>query len=201
MKKTTLLFMYLFTLGLKITYGQISKKPKIPTDAKDVSYDIILVAGQSNTHYGYPLDKEIDSVSSRLYTLRRFDGQDYRIAPAKQALDFWTKADDKISFVNTFSNLYINDILKNSKRKVLVIPCGYSESSILSWTKKQILYEDAIQRVNYVLQNVPGSKLTTILWHQGESNIDMKDYDKVLDKMIIDMRADIDQKNMQEKLV
>ncbi|KIC00053.1 acetyl esterase [Flavobacterium sp. KMS] len=195
-KITLLLFSVLFTfLGLKTSVAQTKKNP---INANDVSYDVILVAGQSNTHYGYQLNKAIDTVSTRVYSLNRFDGLDYRIAPAKPVLDFWTRANDRVGFVTTFSNLYVNDILKNSKRRVLIIPCGYSGSSITSWTKNQNLYNDAMQRVNYVLKNVPGSKLTAILWHQGEANVGWADYQKTLDKMIADMRSDIDQKNIQD---
>jgi hypothetical protein len=195
-KTTLLIFSVLFTiLGLKTSVAQTKKTP---INANDVSYDVILVAGQSNTHYGYQLNKAIDTVSSRVYALNRFDGLDYRIAPAKPALDFWTRANDRVGFVTNFSNLYVNDILKNSKRRVLIIPCGYSGSSITYWTKNQNLYNDAIKRVNYVLQNVPGSKLVAILWHQGEANVGWNDYQKTLDKMIADMRSDIDQKNIQE---
>jgi glycosyltransferase involved in cell wall biosynthesis len=196
-KKTTLLFFtVLFTIiGVRTSVAQTTKTP---TDANDVSYDVILVAGQSNTHYGYQMDKAIDTVSSRVYSINRFDGLDYRIAPAKPALDFWTRATNRVGFVTTFSNLYVNDILKNSKRRVLIIPCGYSGSSIVSWSKGQNLYKDAMERVNYVLQNVPGSKLTAILWHQGEANVGWADYQKTLDKMIADMRSDIKQNNIQE---
>ncbi|KFF10166.1 sialate O-acetylesterase [Flavobacterium hydatis] len=195
-KTTLLLFSILFAfLGLKTSVAQTKK---MPTNANDVSYDVILVAGQSNTHYGYQLNKAIDTVSSRVYSLNRFDGLDYRIAPAKPALDFWTRATDRVGFVTNFSNLYVNDILKNSKRRVLIIPCGYSGSSITSWTKNQNLYSDAIKRVNYVLQNVPGSKLVAILWHQGEANVGWSPYEKTLDQMIADMRSDIDQKNIQD---
>lgn len=196
-KKTTLLFfsILLTVLGLRTADAQTTKTP---TDANDVSYDVILVAGQSNTHYGYQLDKALDTVSKRVYALNRLDGLDYRIAPAKPALDFWTRATNRVGFVTNFANLYANDILKNSKRRVLIIPCGYAGSSIVSWSKGQNLYKDAMERVNYVLQNVPGSKLVAILWHQGEANVGWADYQKTLDKMIGDMRADIVQKNIQE---
>lgn len=161
-------------------------------------YDVILVAGQSNTHYGYQMNKAIDTVSAGVYSLNRFDGLNYKIAPAKPALDFWTRATDRVGFVTTFANLYVNDVLKNTKRKVLIIPCGYSGSSILSWTKGQNLYTDAMERVNYVLDNFPGSRLSVILWHQGEANVGWADYQKTLDKMIGDMRSDIHQDDIQE---
>ncbi|MCP1996460.1 sialate O-acetylesterase [Flavobacterium sp. HSC-61S13] len=195
MKKTTFLCMIMLVSGLTTIHAQT---PNCPTDAKEVSYDIILVAGQSNTHYGYPLDAALDTVNSRVYSLHRQNGLDYRIAPAKPALDFWTKQTNRNSFSITFSNLYIQDVLKDSQRRVLIIPCGYAGSSITSWTKNQNLYVDAINRVNYVLENIPGSKLVAVLWHQGEANVGWAPYQTTLDTMIADMRNDIKQENTDE---
>ncbi|MCP1996461.1 sialate O-acetylesterase [Flavobacterium sp. HSC-61S13] len=161
-------------------------------------YDVILVAGQSNTHYGYPLDTALDTVNSRIYSLNRHNGKDYRIETAQPALDFWTKQTNRNSFAITFSNLYVNNLLNHSKRKVLLIPCGYAGSSITSWTKNQNLYTDAMNRVNYILNNAPGSRLVAILWHQGEANVGWGPYQATLDQMIADMRSDIEQNNIQE---
>jgi hypothetical protein len=185
----SLLFCFQLSIAQKSTDSNLQESE---------GYDVILVAGQSNTHYGYQLNKAIDTVSSRVYSIYRLDGLNYRIAPAKVALDFWTRANDRVSFSTTFSNLYVNDILKNSKRKVLIVPCGYSGSSITSWTKNQNLYKDAIERVNYLLDNIPGSRLTAILWHQGEANVGWAPYQTTLDQMIADMRSDIHQDDIQE---
>lgn len=156
-------------------------------------YDIILVAGQSNTHYGYPLVPAKDTVNSKVYALKRYDGKDYRIEKANPALDFWTRATDRNSFAITFANLYAKNILANSERKILIIPAGYSGTSIAYWVKNANLYKDAMERTNYVLDNIPGSKVVAILWHQGEANVGTTGYQTLLDKMISDMRSDIKQ--------
>ncbi|WP_435353494.1 sialate O-acetylesterase [Emticicia sp. SJ17W-69] len=162
----------------------------------DTGYDIILVAGQSNTHYGYPLIPAKDTVSTKVYALKRYDGKDYRIDKASPALDFWTKATNRNSFAITFANLYVKNILSNSGRKILIIPCGYAGTAIASWIKGTALYNDAIDRTNYVLNNIPGSKVVAILWHQGEYDAGpTSGYQATLDKLISNMRNDIKQAN------
>ncbi|WP_126652138.1 sialate O-acetylesterase [Chryseobacterium aureum] len=176
-------FFFFFLIIFSRTYAQSCE-----------GYDVILVAGQSNTHYGYPLEPEKDIVNSKVYALKRYDGKDYRIDKATPSLDFWTRAADRNSFVITFANLYAENMLAHSNRKVLIIPCGYAGTAIESWVKGTTLYNDAISRTNYVLDNIPGSKVVAILWHQGEYNAGPTNgYQQALDKLIADMRNDIKQ--------
>lgn len=194
-RKLTFLCAFLFLLGSNALQAQDTT---CALDANELSYDVILVGGQSNTHYGYPLNTQLDTVNPRVYELKRHDSKNYRINPAGPVLDFWTRQTNRNSFATTFSNLYINTYLKDNNRKVLIIPCGYSGSSITYWTKGKKYYDDAMERVNYVLDNVPGSKLVAILWHQGEANVGWNPYQTTLDGMISDMRNDIHQENGQE---
>lgn len=189
------LYIFISLLFINVALAQQSNDPCLSSSE---GYDVILVAGQSNTHYGYPLDAKIDTVNSKVYALHRQNGLDYRIDKAKPSLDFWTKDVNRNSFAITFANLYATEIIKNSNRKVLIIPAGYSGSSILSWKKGQNLYKDALERVNYVLDNVQGSRLVGILWHHGEANVGWAPYQETLDSMISDMRNDIHQENIQE---
>lgn len=183
MKKTYLLFLLYFISAL---FPDVNAQ-NCP------GYDVILVAGQSNTHYGYQLDPEKDTVDAKVYALKRYDAKDYRIEKAAPALDFWTRATDRNSFAITFANLYAKNILAGSERKVLIIPAAYAGSSITFWEKDANLYTDALSRTNYVLDNIPGSRVVAILWHQGEANVGSSDYQQTLDKMISDMRNDIHQ--------
>ncbi|MGQ8870060.1 sialate O-acetylesterase [Myroides sp. TSA_177.3] len=189
------LYLFITLFFVNISFAQQQVDPCL-----DVSegYDVILVAGQSNTHYGYPLDAQLDTVNAKVYAIHRQSGMDYRIDKAKPALDFWTKSTNRNSFAITFSNLYATQILTNSNRKVLIIPAGYSGSSILNWKKGGNLYKDAMERLNYVLDNIHGSRLVAILWHHGEANVGWAPYQETLDTMIADMRSDIHQQNVEE---
>lgn len=189
------LYLFITLFFVNVLVAQQNVDPCL--DASE-GYDVILVAGQSNTHYGYPLDVQLDTVHAKVYAIHRQSGMDYRIDKAKPALDFWTKSTDRNSFSITFSNLYATQILKNSNRKVLIIPAGYSGSSIANWKKGGNLYTDAIERVNYVLDNIHGSRVVAILWHHGEANVGWAPYQETLDTMIADMRSDIHQQNIQE---
>ncbi|MGN6437542.1 MAG: sialate O-acetylesterase [Agriterribacter sp.] len=183
MKKTYLLYLLCFIVCVSVNV----KAQNCP------GYDVFLVAGQSNTHYGYQLDTAKDTVAAKVYALKRYDAKDYRIEKAAPALDFWTKAIDRNSFAITFANLYAKNMLANSERKVLIIPAAYAGSSIAFWEKGASLFTDAMSRTNYVLDNIPGSKVVAILWHQGEANVGSPDYQQTLDQMISDMRNEIHQ--------
>ncbi|APD06339.1 hypothetical protein UJ101_00802 [Flavobacteriaceae bacterium UJ101] len=154
-------------------------------------FDIILLMGQSNTHYGAYKDKTIDTVHSKVYQLKRYDNFNYSIQPITTYLDNWTRDQNKISFSTTFANLYTNKYLK-SNRRTLIIPCGWAGTSINGyWRKGDRLYEDAIKRVNYVLDIFPGSILVATLWHQGEADVGNRNYQTQLDTMIQNFRNDL----------
>ncbi|WP_353120544.1 sialate O-acetylesterase [Myroides odoratus] len=194
-RKLTFLCAFLLLLG---SHALQAQDTTCAFDANELSYDVILVAGQSNTHYGYPLNAQLDTVNPRVYELKRHDSKNFRIHPAGPVLDFWTRQTNRNSFATTFSNLYINTYLKDNNRKVLIIPCGYAGSSITDWTQGKLFYKDAMERVNYVLDNVPGSKLVAILWHQGEANVGWNPYQTTLDGMITDMRNEVHQVGGQD---
>ena len=45
--------------------------------------------------------------------------------------------------------------------------------------------------LNHVMENNPGSELTAILWHQGESDVGSVSYENDLDNFIYDIRSDL----------
>ena len=165
-------------------------------DLEDDSFDIILIAGQSNTHSGLGLDKSIDTPHDSVYQLGRFGDNDLKLIGAIEPLDHHTKGDAKIGFGLTFAKELVNS--KLSKNKVLLVPCGYGGSSFRAnqWNKGDYLYEDAVMRVNYLLKKNSNNRLLAVLWHQGESDVGQSNFQGNLDHFIEDIREDLGDKEL-----
>ncbi len=155
-------------------------------------YHIIVTCGQSNTHYGIGLDEVIDAPHPQIYQLGRHDGNDMRVIPAVEPLDHYTKKEDHIGFALTFSKFYLQTYL-NEEEKILIIPAGKAGSAFCEkdWNKGEPLFEDLVKRIKMVRFEYPESKLVTILWHQGESDLKNPDYQNDLDQFISDLRQSI----------
>ncbi|WP_185117645.1 sialate O-acetylesterase [Chryseobacterium sp. PMSZPI] len=158
-------------------------------------YDIFLVAGQSNTHYGYGYDKNIDTTDPDIFQMGRFYPSDKQIIVASEPLHHWTAAPTNIGFALTFAKNYKKYSIKED-RKVLLIPCGYGGTTIEQWSKGMLLYNDAVQRTLKALNENPGSIIKGILWHQGEFNVGYTNYTTNLDKFISDIRNDLGNPNL-----
>ena len=156
-----------------------------------ISYDVILVIGQSNTHQGLGFDFQLDAPDDRVKQLGRWGLNTYKIIPATEPLEHFSVVPNCIGFPMTFSKLYANQLL-DSGRHVLIIPAskGSTSFSANDWNVGDVLYSDAIARTNYILNNYP-SKLVAILWHQGESDVGYPLYQQKLDTMITQIRKDI----------
>ena len=181
-------------VGLVVSFGLISCRKDIDNQT---IYDVILVVGQSNNYYGDNLDDlEPFKVSESIKQLGRYDSLNYQIIPATEPLQNYTLPINKGCYVLTFANLYSKTILKNN-HKILIIPCAKWGTSFIEndWNKGDKLYRDAIERTNYVLSHFRKSKLTAILWHQGESDIENSNYQTDLDNFILNIRKDINQEN------
>jgi hypothetical protein len=167
--------------------------PGIPPGVYDnEGYDIILVIGQSNTHSGLGLDSILDASDSTVFQLGRFEDHNYKIIPATEPLEHLTYSSQKIGFALTFGKLYKGQKLVKG-RKILIIPCGQGDTGFRKerWNKGDDLYEDAVARSNYVLKYHPNSKMSAMLWHQGEADLNNAGYQGALDAMIVNLRKDI----------
>lgn len=155
------------------------------------NFDVILVIGQSNTHQGIGLDVYLDRPYENIKQLGRFEPYNYKIILAKEPLDHLSKLPNNIGFALTFAKKYSDNYL-NMGNQVLIIPegMGITGFSQHSWNKGDTLYNDAVTRTNYVLQNFK-SKLVAILWHQGENDVGNPNYQQNLDSMITNIRKDI----------
>lgn len=160
---------------------------------KTITYDIFPVIGQSNAYNGYGLDYSVDKTDPRIKQLGRFGDNNYKVIPAKDPLEHHIMAEGCNSLAMTFALNYLQYYWQGN-REVLLIPGAKNGSSFRfkEWNKGDTLYNDIVRRVKYVLEKYPGSKVRAFLWHQGESDVYWgRDYAKLLDRTIINMRRDI----------
>ena len=157
----------------------------------DSAYDVFLVAGQSNTYYGIGYNSILDKPATGIYQLGRIAPNDMKIIEAKEPIQHFNPKSDRIGFALTFAKEYQKYF--HDQRKILIVPCGMDNTGFEGdgWNKGNFLYEDAIKRINYVMEHFNKSKLIAILWHQGEKDIGYKQYQKSLDSLIVFFRKDI----------
>ena len=163
-----------------------------PIEIEDEVYDIIVVAGQSNTFSGKWYDEFLDSSNIKIKQLGRIDSNNLEIIEAKVPLEHHTIRQNRIGFGLFFAKEYLKH---NQTKKIIIVPCGHGNTGFVNnrWNKGDDLYLDLIMRVNYILNKFPGSNLEVILWHQGEhdANNNNLDYEYLLDKFINDLRVDL----------
>ena len=167
-----------------------SKKNKQSGFYPSPSYDIIIIAGQSNTCFGYGYDSST-LVPSKVLELGRYE-KNMKIIPATPSLYNWSRDPLKSSFGYDFARYYLNRDAA-PKNPVLIVGCGMAGSSFMTnnWSKGDNLYEDLIERTNSIIKQYPHSRVVVILWQQGESDIENCNYQNDLDSMIVNMRSDI----------
>ncbi|HET9058247.1 MAG TPA: sialate O-acetylesterase [Chitinophagaceae bacterium] len=164
---------------------------------EQIVYDVFPVLGQSNAYNGFQLDAELDKPNELIFQLGRFGVNDLKIILAKEPLEHHIPAVDCNGFAMTFAKLYLQYFWQLNHR-VLLIPCAENASSfrLNHWNKGDTLYNDAVNRLKYVLDKYPGSKVKAFLWHQGESDVYWgRNYAGMLDRMIMNMRRDIGVQN------
>lgn len=185
----------MLTIYLIAGAGMLSgchKNTEQPPPPTATAYDIILVIGQSNTHYGEGYDTDLDCPESGIWQLGRFGANNFKIIEASEPLEHYTSQPGFIGFALSFAKYYKKTFL-HTTRQVLIIPCGKGGTGFTdkSWNPGDPLYEDAVSRTNFIIRNYPNSKLVAILWHQGERDEFNQNYKEALDSMIIRIRMDI----------
>ncbi len=155
-------------------------------------YHVILIVGQSNTHSGTGLDRSIDIANERIKQLGRFGERNYKIVGAIEPLDHHTLSVEKIGFGLTFSNLFAQSYLQGND-SLYIIPCGFGGTGFKDnkWNKGDTLYEDAIERTQFILNKYPDCTLSAILWHQGEKDVGNENYELALTSFIENLRNDL----------
>ena len=154
-------------------------------------FDIFVVMGQSNTLVGPGYDSILDHGHPRIFQLGRYQENNLKVISSKDPLENYDVIENNIGFAMTFSKLYVHEFLA-SDRNLIIIPCGKGGSGFAdrNWNRGDDLYLDAVMRINYTLNNFPGSEVKAILWQQGEDDIDNPSYQTALDSMIVNLRTD-----------
>lgn len=155
-------------------------------------FDIFIIMGQSNTENGEGFIAGIDDVPGGIMQLGRHGYNDMKVLEAREPLENWDPRPGRIGFGLVFAKLYRDSVL-NQGRKILLIPCGKGNSGFedKGWNKGDPLYNDAIYRLNWVLEHYQGSQLKAILWQQGERDVSNASYRQQLDDMMESFRRDI----------
>lgn len=182
MKKRTLYLIFITLSSCNLFNDDLSE-----------SFDIFIIAGQSNTNSGKGFDFKIDQPDSNILQLGRNYPYNYLIIPAKEPIQHHTSNKSQIGFGLTFAKLY-NKELNSNRKNILIIPCGYGGTSLKEdWVFDGFLYTDMIERVQQTLLKHPKSTVKAILWHQGEADVSTTNYSDLLDDFINQTRKDIPQ--------
>lgn len=164
---------------------------QLDLENEKIAYDIILIAGQSNTHGSLGINYALDKPEKNIFQLGRYSIFDRMIIEAKEPLHHHTLSNDKIGFGLTFAKKYKETFAKN-ENPILIVPCGFGGSSLFTdWDFSNFLYQDAIDRVAFIKSKYPLSSLKVILWHQGETDIGEPAYEGRLDLFIQTLRKDL----------
>ncbi|MBC7426830.1 MAG: sialate O-acetylesterase [Bacteroidia bacterium] len=117
---------------------------------------------------------------------------------AKDPLQHWDPRADRNGFGLTFAKLYKDSFLSTGKN-TLIIPCGKGNTGFMDnqWNKGDVLYNDALIRIKWVLDNYPNSTLKVILWQQGERDLQYNntDYRANLDIFVNNILMDLGENN------
>jgi hypothetical protein len=179
-------------LFLVILFGCREKKPELCTETDIPAPQLILVVGQSNTHYGLGLNEVLDAPVDGIYQLGRFENNSC-IIPVCEPLDHHSKTAGRIGFALKFSKL-LHDHMQGSQN-LIIVPCGFGGTGFIDnrWNKTNDLYEDAVSRVNMLMTYFPDASIAAILWHQGETDVLLgnQNYEADLDNFINDLRSDL----------
>lgn len=180
--------------SITVAIALVSCKSNLPIVCDETQLtapQIILVIGQSNTHYGLGLNEVLDAPEAGIYQLGRFKN-DNCVIQACEPLDHHTKTEDRIGFALTFSKLYKQ--AQQIPSDLILVPCGFGGTGFADnrWNKSNDLYEDAVSRVNNLMTKYPNASLAAILWHQGETDVLLGNvnYQEDLDNLIANLRTD-----------
>lgn len=159
--------------GLILTSVLVSQGPVQP-EPLGPGYDVIMVAGQSNTHYGKKdgstiPDATLDATDPDIFQLTRPSNG---VSIATEPLDHATEQSSRIGFALTFAKKYKQERLE-ADRDVLLVLEGYSGSGFSNnfWNSGDSMYNESFTRTNAALAKGSGTnRLVAILWHQGETD-------------------------------
>jgi hypothetical protein len=165
------------------------------TSATTTAYDIIIVAGQSNSvgfgigSYTEDLQLMTATNTAKVFQLGRFNDHNMKIIPVTHdPLEFWGQNETYGTTTNGKRGSSYPFALRlaateTTGRKVLVIPAAMGGTSILRWDKvinnfssstdpdTTILYDNMLTRVKFALAQNPQNRVVAVIWRQGEADV------------------------------
>jgi hypothetical protein len=129
------------------------------------TYQIVIVAGQSNAVGRGPIIPEWEVDATGIYQLGRFGSTNLTVIPATEPLAHWDASGTGFA-LDTVNLMRSADLLD-----YLIIPSALGGTGFVDnmWNPGDPLYRDLVLRVRHVLKAYPGSTVRAVLWHQGES--------------------------------
>lgn len=189
----------LSALSLSCEYDSSDQESARRLKPMNEQFQVFLVAGQSNTHYGLELDPDLDQANPLVFQLGRFQPNNAQVIQGVEPFDHHSKVENRIGFSLSFAKAYLREF-DSSSDPILIIPCGAGGTGFISneWNKGNPLYQDAVNRVRYVLKKYPQSELKAVLWHQGEKEANHRNehFQEDLDNFIRDLRDDLGHDNL-----
>lgn len=143
---------------------------------RNIEYDIIVVAGQSNAQgYGLgPVDAPFvpdDRIQVMPQRVNFFGG--YSIAKAEEPL---VDGQPIANFWLSFAREYVNAGLLEPGRKLLILQAAVGGTGFLDkrWGLNDDLYQNMLRMIETALALNPGNELKALLWHQGETDANLR---------------------------
>ncbi len=150
-------------------------------DIRKIKFDVVILAGQSNAEgnaleYDYVEPYHNDRVyevndSSLIqygygqYVYKR--KQDFEVGFATERKHAYLLMTD---FSETFADKYIENGLLDDDRKILIVKTavGGTGFALKQWGIGNVIYNRALDMIDFALSLNPENRLVAFLWHQGE---------------------------------
>jgi len=179
----------------------------------DEEYDIILIAGQSNTNTGFNLDPAIDVAGKRTFQLSLSNASSFGTITGNVFGEIYAGSEplrsplvqnntiyNAIGFGAAFARDYYVAGVTNPWTKVLLINAGVGNTGFYSvtpsgnrWNPGDDLYNCMSSAVGAMLAKYPRSKVRAFLWMQGEWDADLSmtqaEYQTRLAALVAGVRA------------
>ena len=166
------------------------------TQLLNVTY-ILIAAGQSNTHYGYKLERAKDSLDfSRVLQIPSIfvNGSPLLTAVHEGNIGHFSRETGRIGFITRTAVKFRQNHAAN-KGRVVIIPAGLGDSGWSDalydrqrhWRADGPVFQNLVTRIVYARDQLLG-EFAAFLWHQGESDVGTQNYKYVLQTFIASMR-------------
>jgi hypothetical protein len=174
-------------------------KAGIPVEPPELPYLVVPILGQSNAFgMGLPLDPTgLDRPHPSVHQWAMCGPSKGTVVLGVDPL-FHEIPCKRVGFGVTFAKRLADD----AGRTVLLVPCARGDTSFTpkngyTWdgndrSTRVNLYRQAVNAIDAALDRYPGSRVATILWHQGETDVPLMSpsvYQEKLDTLIDALRG------------